>query len=214
MSTEPEPVRSDQSAPTSPAPSSAAAQPRRAGRRLVALTFVLAALVLAVDQLTKQWALSALEVGEPQRNLVGELLSLRLVLNPGAALGIGEGYTWVLTILVVVVIAVIVRVIGKIRSRAWAVTLGLLLGGALGNLLDRLFRDPGFARGHVVDFIGYGNWFTGNVADIAIVVAAVLLALLSLLGIGLDGTRESHRPRHADTEPAGHADAAETKPGA
>ncbi len=90
-------------------------------------------------------------------------------------------------------VAVIIRVISKIRSRAWAITLGLLLGGAIGNLIDRLFRYPGFAHGHVVDFIGYWNWFTGNVADIAIVVAAVMLALLSVRGIGLDGRREADR---------------------
>ncbi|GAB2454932.1 signal peptidase II [Xylanimonas ulmi] len=161
----------------------------------MAATFALAAAVLAVDQLTKWWALTELELGAPQRQVIGDLLTFRLVFNPGAAFGKGSGYTWVLTIVVVAVVAVIVRVIRRIRSRAWAVTLGLLLGGAVGNLADRLFREPGFAQGHVVDFIGYANWFTGNVADIAIVVAAVLLALLSLLGIGLDGRREG---RHAD----------------
>lgn len=195
MSTEPAvPVNPEPPAPTT----SAAPVPEapRSGRRIVALTVALAALVLAVDQLTKQWAISTLVLGE-QHDVLGEYLSIRLVMNPGAALGIGQGYTWVLTILVVVVVAVIVRMISKIRSRAWAVTLGLLLGGALGNLGDRLFREPGFARGHVVDFIGYWNWFTGNVADIAIVVAAVLLALLSLMGVGLDGTRESQRS-HAE----------------
>jgi signal peptidase II len=200
MSTEPDatPV-----VPDPAVPDERATPPQgRSSRRLIAATFGLAALVLAVDQLTKQWALSALELGAPQRNLVGEYLSLRLVKNPGAALGVGYGYTWVLTIVVVVVIAVIVRVISKIRSRAWAVTLGLLLGGALGNLGDRLFREPGFAHGHVVDFIGYWNWFTGNVADIAIVVAAVMLALLSLMGVGLDGTRDAHRKAEATAEPS------------
>ncbi|ACZ30324.1 lipoprotein signal peptidase [Xylanimonas cellulosilytica DSM 15894] len=194
MSTEPAvPTSPEPSAPEPATPVPATPVPPASSRRLVLFTFLLAALVLAVDQATKQWALSALELGAPQHNLIGEFLSLRLVLNPGAALGIGYGYTWVLTILVVAVVIVIVRVISKIRSRAWAVTLGLLLGGAVGNLVDRLLREPGFAHGHVVDFIGYWNWFTGNVADIAIVVAAVMLALLSLMGIGLDGQRESDR---------------------
>lgn len=178
-----------------PAPQDSTQPPAIApGRRIVALTFGIAALVFALDQLTKVWALNALTVGEPQRNLLGEFLSLRLVMNPGAALGIGYGYTWVLTIIVVIVVAVMIRVITKIRSKLWAVTLGMLLGGALGNLFDRLFREPGFAHGHVVDFIGYWNWFTGNVADIAIVAAAVLLCLLALLGFRLDGTREDREP--------------------
>jgi signal peptidase II len=204
MSTEPAvPVNPESPAPTPSATPATEAPPqsRRSSRRLVACTFALAALVLAVDQLTKQWAISTLVLGE-QHDIIGEYLSIRLVMNPGAALGIGEGYTWVLTILVVVVAAVIVRVISRIRSRAWAITLGLLLGGALGNLGDRLFREPGFAHGKVVDFIGYWNWFTGNVADIAIVVAAVMLALLSLMGVGLDGTRESHRTREKGPDPA------------
>lgn len=111
--------------------------------------------------------------------------------------------TWLLTIVVVAVVVVIVRMVSRIGSRAWAVALGLLLGGALGNLVDRFFREPGFARGHVVDFIAYANWFVGNVADIAIVAAAVMIAVLSVLGIGLDGTRHgSDATPEADAEPA------------
>ncbi len=181
----------------------------------MALAFAIAAVVIAIDQLTKWWALTALEQGEPQRNLLGDFLSLRLVFNPGAALGKFAGYTWALTIVVVVVVAVIIRVISKIRSRAWAITLGLLLGGAIGNLIDRLFRYPGFAHGHVVDFIGYWNWFTGNVADIAIVVAAVMLALLSVRGIGLDGRREADREAdHGADREGGDVPSGDAAPGA
>jgi len=157
-------------------------------RRLVTWTFVLAALVLLVDQLTKWWAESALVLGGEPKPLVGELLQLRLIYNPGAALSIATGMTWVLTVVVVIVVVVIVRAIRRIGSTGWAVALGLLLGGALGNLGDRFFREPGFARGHVVDFIDYGV-FIGNVADIAIVAAAVLIVILSFRGIGLDGRR-------------------------
>ena len=157
-------------------------------RRLVTWTFVLAALVLLADQLTKWWAESALTVGGEPVPLVGELLQLRLIYNPGAALSIATGMTWVLTVVVVIVVVVIVRAIRRIGSTGWAVALGLLLGGALGNLGDRFFREPGFARGHVVDFIDYGV-FIGNVADIAIVAAAVLIVILSFRGIGLDGRR-------------------------
>ncbi len=162
-------------------------------RRLTALAAALTAVVLAADQLTKWWATSALvEGGEPVR-LVGHLLSLRLIFNPGAALSIGTGMTGVLTVVVVAVVVVIVRQMRRIGSRGWAVALGLLLGGALGNLVDRLAREPGFARGHVVDFIDYAGFFVGNVADIAIVAAAALIILLSLRGIGVDGRREGEK---------------------
>lgn len=157
--------------------------------RLVLALSVLAVLVLLVDQLTKTWAISALTEGS-RDPLVGDLLGLSLLFNPGAALSLATGMTWVFTIVSLVVAVVIVRFAGRLGSRGWAVALGLLLGGALGNLGDRLFRDPGFARGHVVDFIAYGDLFVGNVADIAIVVAAGLIVLLSLRGIGIDGSRE------------------------
>jgi signal peptidase II len=173
---------------------------------LVAWTAVLAAFVLAADQLTKWWAESALTVdGEPVP-LVGELLQLRLIYNPGAALSIASGYTWILTIVVTVVVVFIVRAIGRLGSRGWAVALGLLLGGAVGNLVDRLAREPGFARGHVVDFIDYAGFFVGNVADIAVVSAAVLIAVLSLRGIGLDGKR------HGGAEPAAEPDGDQSDP--
>ncbi|KLN33599.1 signal peptidase [Cellulosimicrobium funkei] len=168
---------------------------RRGPRRvLVVWTVVFAALVLVLDQLTKWWAESSLTLGDDTIPLLGSLLGLRLIYNPGAALSIATGMTWLLTIVVVAVVVVIVRMVSRIGSRAWAVALGLLLGGALGNLVDRFFREPGFARGHVVDFIAYANWFVGNVADIAIVAAAVMIAVLSVLGIGLDGSR------HGDDE--------------
>jgi signal peptidase II len=149
---------------------------------------IVAALTVLIDQLTKIWAISALS-GQPRIAILGPFLGLRYLRNPGAALGIGYGYTWVLTIVVVAVVIGIVRVSSKVGSKGWAWALGLLLGGAVGNLIDRLFRAPGFGHGHVVDFIAYWNWFVGNVADIAIVVAAGLVIILSFRGIGLDGKR-------------------------
>lgn len=172
--------------------------PDRLRRHLATWVLALAATVLVADQLTKWWALSALETGE-RVPLLGDLLGLRLVFNPGAAFSIATGMTWVLTIVVVGVVVAILRAVRRIGSRGWAVALGLLLGGALGNLGDRLFRDPGFARGHVVDMIDYGV-FVGNVADVAIVAAAGLIMLLGLRGIGIDGSRH-------------HADAAEPREG-
>lgn len=161
----------------------------RPGRPLVALLAAVALVVLVVDQLTKIWAVATFTEGE-RVPLVGDLLGLTLLYNPGAALSIATGMTWVFTLAAVGVSVVVVRIAARLGSRTWAVALGLLLGGAVGNLIDRLVRDPGFAVGHVVDFIAYGDLFVGNVADIAIVAAAGLIILLSLRGVAVDGTRE------------------------
>ena len=155
---------------------------------LVWLLVLLAIVVVAVDQATKAWALSALTEGE-RTPVLGDLLGLTLVFNAGAALSIATGMTWILTLAALAVTVVVLRVASRLGSRAWAVALGLLLGGAVGNLIDRLVREPGVARGEVVDFIAYADWFVGNVADIAIVAAAGLMILLGLRGVALDGTR-------------------------
>lgn len=148
----------------------------------------LALVVYALDQLTKGLAVRDLRPGT-SIPLLGSLLQLRLVRNAGAAFSVGTGMTWLLTLVAVIVVLVIVRSARRLGSRGWALALGLLLGGAVGNLTDRLMRPPGIGRGQVVDFIDYGGLFVGNVADIAIVTAAALIAVLSLRGIGLDGRR-------------------------
>lgn len=158
-------------------------------RRLLPLLVSLTVIVLLLDQLTKVWVLQTLVEGETVP-VLGDLLSLQLLFNSGAALSIAEGMTWVLTLIAVAVVVVVIRISRRLGSTGWAVALGLLLGGALGNLVDRLFRQPGVGRGHVVDFIAYGDLFVGNVADIAIVAAAGLIMLLALRGIQIDGTRE------------------------
>jgi signal peptidase II len=177
------------------------APPSTRRRALLISLFSISAVVLLLDQVSKAWAISSLVEGE-RHDLVGNLLGLQLVFNPGAALSIATGMTWVLTIVAAVVIVVVVRASRRIGSWAWAVALGLLLGGALGNLVDRLVREPGFARGEVVDFIAYANWFVGNIADIAIVSAAVLVVILAALGVHLDGTRDGHGDAEHDDEPA------------
>jgi len=189
--------------PTAPDPA-ATPPPASRNRRLVAAFAVLAVVVLVADQLTKQWALANLTVGG-WRQLLGEWIQLTLVFNPGAALSFGTGMTWVLTIVAVGVTVVVVRSARKLGSRGWALALGLLLGGALGNLVDRFFREPGVARGHVVDFIDYFGWFVGNVADIAIVGAAGLIMILSIRGIRLDGTREAGRAVQGEGDPDARA---------
>ena len=178
------------------------AQPRRR-RRLPVLVVVLALTVVVVDQVTKAWAIRALTEGD-RIPLLGDLLGLQLVFNPGAALSIAEGMTWVLTLVALAVVVVVVRMSRRLGSPLWALTLGLLLGGAVGNLVDRFARPPAPGRGKVIDFIAYGNVFVGNVADIAIVVAAGLVIIQTLRGVGLDGTRASSHVTDdgpADDEP-------------
>ena len=167
-------------------------------RRLFWLLGAIAVVGYALDQSTKAAAVATL-TGQPPRDLVGSFLRLSLIRNPGAAFSLGTGSTWVLTLIAVAVLVVVIRTSRRIGSAGWAWALGLLLGGALGNLTDRMVREPGFGRGHVVDFIDYHGVFIGNVADIAIVSAALLIGILAVAGVGVDGTRERARPaaRHA-----------------
>ncbi len=168
------------------------------GRRPIApaaagiLIAVLAITVLAADQLTKFAALENLEPGV-RVPILGDALVFVLVFNPGGAFSLGEEVTWLFTIaLATVAIVIIWLAVRVVRSRLWAVVLGLLLGGVLGNLTDRLFQPPGFPVGHVVDFIST-PWMMPavyNVADIFIVCDMIAVALLVLLGRRLDGTRE------------------------
>ncbi|NYF97016.1 signal peptidase II [Janibacter cremeus] len=166
--------------------------------RVLAWYVIAAVVVLVVDQASKVWALTALE-GEPGVSLVGDLLGLRLIRNSGAAFSIGDSMTWVMTLVAIVVTLAILAVAPRIGSARWGLALGLLLGGSLGNLFDRFFREPGPLEGHVVDFIDYGGLFVGNVADIAIVGGALLLLWLVFTNTGMDGSHPQHAAdrRHA-----------------
>jgi signal peptidase II len=138
--------------------------------------------VLALDLTTKLLAVRELSDHEPVE-LLGGLLTLRLVRNPGAAFGMAQGLTVVLTLIAVGVAVAILRMASRLQSAWWAVALGLVLGGALGNLVDRVFRAPAPGRGHVVDFLELPRWPVFNLADSAIVCAAVLMVLLSVRGV-------------------------------
>ncbi|MDN5789588.1 MAG: signal peptidase II, partial [Micrococcales bacterium] len=127
------------------------------------------------------------------RPFIDDVIQLRLIGNPGAALSLGADNTWIMTIIALGVLGAIIFVARDLGSRGWAIALGLLLGSAVGNLTDRFVRPPGGGQGHVVDFLDYNGWFIGNVADIWIVVGAILIILLSLRGIGIDGRREADR---------------------
>jgi signal peptidase II len=144
--------------------------------------------VLAGDLVSKWLAVRELGDREPVE-LLGGLLTLRLVRNAGAAFGFAQGLTIAFTVVAAAVVVVILRLSRRLRSLPWAVALGLVLGGAVGNLVDRVFRAPAPGRGHVVDFLELPHWPVFNLADSAIVCAGVLMVLLSLRGISYDGSR-------------------------
>ncbi len=162
----------------------AAARPPVRMRMLV----VIAATVLALDVATKVAVVHFIEPGNPVE-VLGDFVTLKLIRNPGAAFSMATGMTWLLTLVAIAVVVGVIRIGRTLRSPWWALGLGLVLGGALGNLIDRLFRAPGPLQGHVVDFVSVGWWPVFNVADSGIVCGAILLVVLTLFGLNPDGTR-------------------------
>jgi lipoprotein signal peptidase len=159
--------------------------------RRVGLLLAVAVLVVALDQLTKALVVARLADREPLR-LLGGLLTLTYTRNAGAAFSLGTGFTLLFTAVAVTVVVVILRVSRRLYSIGWAVALGALLGGAIGNLVDRLTRSPGVGRGHVVDWIQLPHFAVFNLADAAITCSAVAMVLLSATGHDVDGTRHRH----------------------
>jgi lipoprotein signal peptidase len=156
----------------------------------VAVLLAVAVTVLALDIASKAIVVATLS-DRPPVKLIGSLLMLTESRNPGAAFSIGgPSETILFTAIAVGVIVFIIRSARRIHSLAWAVALGLLLGGAMGNLTDRIFRSPGPFRGWVVDWIQVPHWPVFNLADSAIVCGGILAVLLSARGIRLDGQRE------------------------
>jgi lipoprotein signal peptidase len=160
-------------------------------RRVGALLFT-AGLVVVLDVVTKVVAVERLSDRPPVRLLDG-LVRLVETRNAGAAFGLGGGATVVFTLVAAGVIVAIARTAPRLRSRAWALSLGLLLGGATGNLLDRLLRSPGPLRGHVVDWIQLPHWPVFNLADASIVTGGALAVLLASRGMGVDGRPAASR---------------------
>jgi len=174
--------------------STPAPHPAQHRRSLFLLMGATAVVAYVADQASKIWALHTLTPGDPVQ-VVGDFIRLNLIRNAGAAFSIGNGATWIMTLIACGVLVFILATARRIGSRGWAWALGLLLGGSLGNLTDRMVRSPGPGRGHVVDFIDYFGLFIGNVADIAIVGAAALIGVLAMRGIGVDG-QHPHHGRH------------------
>jgi signal peptidase II len=187
--------------------------------RRVRLLIIVACAVYAADVISKAVVVATLSHHPPVR-LLGGLLTLLVLRNSGAAFSVGTSMTIVFTLIAVGVIVFILRTSRRLRSLPWAVTLGLLLGGATGNLTDRLLRAPGVFRGEVVDWIQVPHWPVFNVADSAIVCGGVLAVLLAARGIRLDGPRQEEpensgpvpgtapggaagRPRRGKRSPAG-----------
>lgn len=166
-----------------------ASKPRFSLRAIASLVCV-AILVYGADQLSKFWVVETL-TERASVSVLGELLRFTFVRNPGAAFSLASGATWIFSIAAAVVTVVIIVLARRIRSMGWAIVFGMLLGGVLGNLTDRLVREPSFGMGHVIDFIqvwGFPAIF--NIADIFIVSSMGLFVILTLRGIRLDGTRD------------------------
>jgi signal peptidase II len=169
---------------------------------------VVLALVAVVIYVLDQWSKFLVVENLPERQSVpvfGEILQFTFVRNPGAAFSIFSGTTWIFAIIATAVTVFIVIFARRIRSVSWAILFGLLLGGNLGNLTDRLVREPGFGVGHVIDFLHvFGFPAIFNIADIAIVSSMGLFILLTLRGVGLDGSRTQSTkhddPKHDDAE--------------
>ena len=145
---------------------------------------------IAIDQLTKFLAEAYLFEGVPIP-LIGTWFQLELVYNPGAAFSIGADYTWVLTVIAGIAAVVLLVIASRVSNFWWALVIGSMLGGAVSHFYDRLLRPPAFANGHIVDFLNYGGHFVGNIADIALVGAAIGAVILNFRGV--EFTKPSRR---------------------
>ncbi|WP_312868523.1 signal peptidase II [Amycolatopsis pithecellobii] len=173
------------------------AEPVAPPQRRVVLLACVAVVALAIDIVSKIVVVSTLEDHAPVR-ILGGIVYLQLIRNPGAAFSMATGLTWVFALVAIAVAGAVIWFAGRLRSAGWAVGLGLVLAGAVGNLIDRIFRAPGPLQGHVVDFISVfgpnAEYFpVFNIADSCITIGGVLIVLLSLLGIDYDGTRRGRK---------------------
>lgn len=181
------------------------ASPVSPRRRRTGLLTAAAGVTLVLDVISKIIVVAFLE-GHPPVKLLGGALYLVVFRNSGAAFSLGTGLTWLLSLIAVGVVVLIIRLASRLRSAGWAFGLGLVLGGALGNLVDRLLRSPGPLRGHVVDFLSLlapdgSVWPVFNLADSAIVCGGLLLVFLAATGRDFDGTRSSRITRSPEGRP-------------
>lgn len=159
---------------------SAAIAARRAAYKRRTLFFALAGIILVIDYLTKAWVVATIPVGETHASWGN--IRITHVLNSGAAFGLGEKFTVFITIFSMVIISAVASALWRTTSNAWATGLALILGGAFGNLYDRLFRPPAAFSGHVIDFISVGQFPVFNVADSAVTIGVVIVLICLLVG--------------------------------
>lgn len=183
---------------------------RQDNRRDLFLFGITAFIIIAVDQIAKYWAQQYLQPriasGEGSIVLLGGLLKFTYAENTGAAFSIGSGITWVFTSIAIVVVILIFRYARKLGSLPWALALGGLLGGSVGNLIDRMLRDPGPFQGFVVDFIQLPYFAIFNIADMAIVFSGITIAFLLIRGYNIDGTRNVEVRHDSDAALASESD--------
>lgn len=177
-------TRSDAPGPT---PEGARAHFFRAGPVVM---LAIAVVIVIADQITKVLAVATLEGEQPVR-IAGDTVRLLLLRNPGAAFSMGTEFTAVLSVVATIVVAGLLWFSRRIHSRWWAWGLGLILGGAAGNLVDRYFRAPGILQGHVVDFVSVGWWPVFNVADSCLVAGVIVVAVAVFKGVDYDGSLTS-----------------------
>jgi signal peptidase II len=175
-----------------PEPAAHASSQRAEGNRRDLTIFGMMAFgIISLDQLTKFWAQEYLlprrTAGEGPIEFLGGLLKLTYAENTGAAFSIGTGITWVFTLIAFGVVFVIFRYARRLASLPWALALGGLLGGSMGNLIDRMFRAPGPFQGFVVDFLQLPYWAIFNIADMSIVISGIVIAILLVREIPIDG---------------------------
>ena len=187
------------------------APPRRPAARWRVL--LIAAIVLVVgyaaDQFTKYLVVTHMQLGE-KIWVIEPVLKWYSIRNSGAAFSMGEGYTWIFTIFMGVVALGVLLYLPRVRSLLWALALGGLLAGTLGNLTDRLFQPPSFGMGHVVDFVSVGNFAIFNIADSLIVCSVIGIVLLLWTGVPTTGgPRQSAAEAGAKAEATGAVDAAD-----
>ncbi|MFM6841474.1 MAG: signal peptidase II [Candidatus Planktophila sp.] len=157
---------------------------------LVQRLFLLATFVWALDFLTKNWAIANLS--SSPRKVIGSFLQLTLLRNPGAAFSMATGFTIIFTSISIFVALFIARYASRITSSGWTYVAGLVLGGVLGNLTDRIFREPGLLYGHVIDWIELPHWPIFNIADTSISIAATIAILLTVRNISPTSQSGSH----------------------
>lgn len=183
-----------------------APQAERPRRRMGVLALV-AAIVLALDIVSKVVVVATLE-GDPPLKLLGGAVYFYVIRNSGAAFSIGTGVTWLFSVVMIVVALAVILFARRVRSLGWAIGLGMVLAGALGNLVDRIFRGPTPFQGSVVDFISLfapkgGDFAIFNVADSGITLGVALIVLLSVLGYDYDGSRARWHRKQAPTDGQG-----------